>query len=348
MQRFAIEPLKEFIVGVFRRAGVREDVADLTGTGLVNASARGTDSHGIRLFPHYVRAVDGGRVNKSPDYRFDQTSPSTGRFDADHTFGHAAGIEAMRRAMHLAKGAGTGHVAVYNSSHNGAMSYYSLEAAEQGFIGMSCTHATSLMQTPGSNRPFFGTNPLSMAAPIEGEGPFCFDSAPTKITWNKVKQLKETNSQAPPQSGADASGRETTDPNEMTQLLPIGDYKGFGLTMMVDILCAMLTGMPAGKDISSMYGNPISDKRYLGQFYSALRIDVFQDPVVFKQRMKKLVTDARNEPRKKGVEQIMVPGDPEKIALADREKNGIPVEEYLVRDFQDIGKKFKMTFPRNL
>ena len=83
-------------------------------------------------------------------------------------------------------------------------------------------------------------------------------------TFNAVKAAAAAGKTLPPGLVADADGNETTDPTKAEQLLPIGDYKGFGLSMMVDILCAVLSGMPNGNNVSKMFGDPMSKKRELG------------------------------------------------------------------------------------
>ncbi len=97
----------------------------------------------------------------------------------------------------------------------------------------------------------------------------------------------------------------------------VGGYKGFGLAMMVDVLCALLTGMPAGRAIADMYKTPLSYKRYLGQFYLAIKVEAFQPLEVFKRRMMQLADDVRAEPRKSPDSAIMVPGDPEKRVMKE-------------------------------
>ena len=93
------EKLSVFIKSVLLKARVREDVAEYVTEGLVQTSLRGVDSHGVRLLPHYMKGVKGGRINPNPNYKFIQTFPSTGLLDADHTFGHAAGMEAVKRVV---------------------------------------------------------------------------------------------------------------------------------------------------------------------------------------------------------------------------------------------------------
>ncbi len=109
-----VETLRSFILSVLSKAGVRDDVAGYLADGLIQTSVRGIDSHGVRLFPHYLRGIKAGRINRNPKYQIKMTSASTGLLDADHTFGHAAAMEAAKKAMELAKESGAGHIAVYN------------------------------------------------------------------------------------------------------------------------------------------------------------------------------------------------------------------------------------------
>lgn len=303
--------------------------------GLVQTSLRGVDSHGIRLFPHYVKVVNAGRVNGHPQYQFHKGGESVGRLDADHTYGHAAGAEAMKYVLEMARRTGCGAVAVFNSSHFGAAAYCGLMAAEHDMIGISLTHADALMLSTGGIRAFFGTNPICVTAPVEGEGPFCLDMATTTITWNKVKMHRERNQPLAPGIAADGRGESTTDPHIAESLFPIGGYKGFGLGMVVDILCGLVSGMPFGREITSMYQTPLDQKRYLGQFYMALDVSKFQDAKMFKSRLKKYIDEIRREPPKDPSIPIMVPGDPEKKAFILRSREGIPVSSLELESFRD-------------
>jgi LDH2 family malate/lactate/ureidoglycolate dehydrogenase len=311
-RRYQADRVYAFVEQALLKSGVEESGAKATAKGLWQASLRGVDSHGIRLLPHYLQAVKGGRINPDPEFRFEQTSLSTGRLDADHGFGHAAGIIAMRHAMELTREAGSGHVAVRNSSHCGSMAYFALEACTDDMIGTAYTHATPKMRSANATRTFFGTNPVCMAAPMAEEGPFCYDGATTFMSANKIRVYGERGLELPLGCGADKQGIESTDPDQVAQLLPIGDYKGFGIAMMVDILSGLLTGMPAGDSVSDMFKDPMSERRHLGQFYGALRIDAFEDPERFKARLQGMADRIRREPRQDPEIPVVIPGDPEK------------------------------------
>ena len=336
------EKLRTFIKSVLLKANVRNDVAMYVTEGLVQTSLRGVDSHGIRLLPHYLNGVKGGRINPNPNYKFTRTSPSTGLFDADHTLGHAAGMEAAKKAIELANEAGTGHIAIFNSTHFGAASYCALEIANHDMVGMSFTNTDALVKTYAGKRPFLGNNPICFAAPCNGEEPFCLDMATSVITFNKVRQLREQKIPASPGVGANKDGIETTDPNEITMLLPVGGYKGYGLSMVVEILCGLFTGMPYGPHIPKMFEAPMSAKRFLGQFIIAMKIDCFQGKEVFKERLSMMIKELRNEPPLDKNVPVQVAGDPEKKNTEIRSKKGIPLKLPEYEAFKKISKEYNI------
>jgi len=323
--RVSADELRRFCLDLLIGCAVRTDVATDVAEGLVQASLRGVDSHGVRLLPHYLQAVKGGRLNPNPTYRFDRTASATGLLDGDHTFGHAAGMEAARRAVALAREAGTGFVAVYNSSHFGAAAYFALEIARHDMIGIASTSTDALIKTYAGTRPFVGNNPICLAAPCRGEDPFCLDMATSVMTFNKIRQLRDAGLPAPAGVGADRDGRETTDPDTISMLLPIGGYKGYGLSLMVEILCSLLSGMPYGPHIPKMFEAPLGQKRCLGHWIGAIRIDAFQPVETFKARLAEMLQELRAEPRGDPETPIQVPGDPEKREAEQRSRHGIPL-----------------------
>lgn len=332
--------LSRFIKGVLLKADVRDDVAEHLTKGLIQTSLRGVDSHGVRLLPHYLKGVKGGRINPDPKYKFRKTSASTGLLDADSTFGHAAGIQAAKYAVSLAAEAGTGHVAIYNSSHFGAAAYYALEIASNDMIGMAFTNTDALVKTYAGKRPFLGNNPIAVAVPLKDEEPFCLDMATSIVTFNKIRQLREAKVPAPIGVGANKDGIETTDADEITMLMPVGGYKGYGLSMAIEILCSLLTGMPYGPHIPKMFEAPMSEKRNLGQFVSAMRIDCFQDKDVFKERLSLMIKELRSEPAMDNDVPVQVAGDPEKMTALNRSRSGIPLTRIEYDAFKDLSKEY--------
>jgi ureidoglycolate dehydrogenase (NAD+) len=328
-RHLSADALKAAFATAFAQIGVRDNIARPVVDGLVGTSLRGVDSHGVELFPHYVAAVKGGRINPEPKFGWKQLRPAAAALDADHTFGHAAADAAMRRAIEMAREAGVACVSIGNSTHSGAAACSGLLAPEQGMIGLSFTGATPHVLYPGGRNPMIGPDPICFTAPMDGEEPFCLDMATTAMTFNGLKRLRQSGGQAQPGAGADSEGRPTTDPFEIVHLLPIGGYKGFGLAMMIDILCGLLSGMPVGPDVTPMYGNSISDKRRLGQFCMAIDIVAFEDPGAFRKRLRHYCDVMRNQAMRDESVEAMVPNDREKKSAAVRRRAGIPVSEAL-------------------
>ena len=337
--------IQTFINEILKKEGVDNFVAKCVSQGLVHASLRGVDSHGIRLLPHYLNGLKSGRINPKPDYKFRRTSQSTGTLDADDTYGHAAGMEAVKHAIELASEAGTGLIAVNKSSHFGAASYFALEISKHDMIGLSFTHSDSLIVPTAAKTKFLGNNPICFTAPCEGEDPICLDMATSKITFNKILQLREEGAVAPPGVGADINGNESEDPNQIVNLLPVGSHKGYGLSLMVEILCSLLTGVPFGPHISGMYNAPIEKKRNLGHFFMAIRIDSFQDLNLFKKRMKQLAEELRNMEPLNSDTSVQVAGDPEKAVSMERKTNGIPLRDVEVDFFTQFASEYSIPAP---
>ena len=331
MTTIRIKPkiLEQYFLKVLHENEVRADVSNHLVKGIIQASLRGIDSHGIRLFPHYLEGFKQGRLNKNPNYKFKKTGPATGVFDANHAPGHAAGMEGMKHAIKLAKSSGIGAVAVSNSSHFGVAAYFAFQAAKEDMIGLSFTHATAHVVPYNGNQPFLGNNPFCLVAPCADEEPFCLDMATTTATFNKVQTYAEKNKKLPPGWAVDKNGKETNNPSKVLSLLPIGGYKGFGLSMAIEILCSLLSGMQYGPNVTAMFDNLMSKKRNLGHFFIAINIANFIDPSIFKIRLQEMLNELRKEPND-GVGRVLAPGDLEKKTFKKRYVDGLIVNDELL------------------
>lgn len=341
MRHFNGEILARLMKETLEQLGVVPDSARHVVSSLVQTSLCGVDSHGINLFPHYCRAAKVGRVNLAPRMAFEKTADATEILDADHAFGHHAGAVAMGKAVELAKKAGMGAVSVRNSTHFGAAAYFGLMAAEQDCLGFAFTNADALVKAFGARDAFFGTNPICFTAPMEKEGPFCLDMATSLVSWNKINNYRRENREIPPHWAFDAEGKGVTDPHAARTLNPAGEYKGFGLGMMVDILCSVLAGSLISKDIMPMYAPPLdSTKRRLSHFFMAIDIARFSDPARFRRNLQGMVERIRvMEPLVAG-EAVMVAGDPEKKSFARRSIEGIPVDDVKYEEFLAVSAEF--------
>ncbi len=264
---------------------------------LVQTSLRGVDSHGINLFPHYCRAVDAGRINRHPSIKIDNTAAGTTVLDGDYGFGHHVGAVAIDTAVSRAADTGIAAVAVRHTSHFGAAAYFGLRAADRGCIGFAFTNADALVRAHNSLEHFFGTNPVCCCAPMADEDPFSLDMTTSLANWNKVNEARRVGRSIPADWAYDEHGNPVTDPNAAYSLAPAAGYKGFGLGMMVDILCALLTGGAFSKDIPGMYTTPLDVRRDLSHFFMAIDIGKFIPLDVFRRRLQEMADRIRALPR---------------------------------------------------
>lgn len=341
MMNIEYEKLKRFIYEVLISEGVDEFSSRSVSNGLSETSLRGTDSHGVRLFPHYLDSAINGRKNPKPNMVFSNKYPSYYTLDADNGFGHAAGFKAIDKAIEVADKNGICAVNVINSSHPGAMASFAIHAANQGMIAFAYTHADALIRAYGSNNKYFGTNPICMAAPRIESNPYCLDMATSKVPWNKVKIYRDNKDNLPENVAADELGMDTNNPFDAAMLLPTGGYKGHGLSSMVEILCAIIPGIPFGPHIPSMYGYDIKKPRHLGQHYMVIKTDVVSSHKDFISNLQSM-TDEVRALNSVSDTNVMLPGDPEIKCSNYRKKNGIPIDDTLFKFFTEISKKYKI------
>ena len=339
MKTFDHDPLKKLMYSTLENNGVCKDSCFHVSESVILTSLRGTDSHGITLYPHYNAIVLSGRIQKNPKFTYERRSPSIAVLDADEGFGHHAGIEAMNLAMDMASETGIGAVSVKNSSHFGAAQYFARMAPPRDMIGLSFTNAPTSVLAYSSTKPFFGTNPICMLAPMLNEEPFCLDMATSSMPSNKLLNHKRTGEPVKPDTVFDENGKTTTDPAKARYLGPYGGYKGFGLGMMVDIFCGMLAGGPLATEMINMY-TQLESSRNLSQFFMAIDIARFQDPLAFKTRLQHFADTIRNLPQAEGALPVMIPGDPEKKCMDERLVSGIPVDDPMYEKFLAIDPAF--------
>ncbi|HUW97153.1 MAG TPA: Ldh family oxidoreductase, partial [Anaerolineae bacterium] len=250
--------LKEFVAGVLAKMGVPVEDAVVSADVLVSADLRGIDSHGVARSRRYVQGLRDGVMVAGADIRVVHETPVTALLDGGAGLGQVVGVKAMRLAIHKAQQVGAGFVAVRNSNHYGIAGYYSMMALEEGLIGISMTNAATLVVPTFGKDAVLGTNPMSIAVPAGKERPFVLDMATSVITRGKLEEYERHEDPLPQGWATDSSGVPTADAHEVLHnlkdrlgggILPLGGageqmggHKGYGLALLVDILCGVLPG----------------------------------------------------------------------------------------------------------
>lgn len=357
---FDSEYLKEFTRQVFQRMGCPDNQALIAADCLNQADLRGVDSHGVARLSGYTRLWELRRLNATPDMKIIHETPSTAVLDGDLGLGLVTAPHAMQIAIEKAKTAGTGWVAVQNSNHYGIAGYHAMLALEHDMIGISLTNASPLVSPTFSKSRFLGTNPIAVAIPALTQPPFVIDMATTTVANGKLEVLQRKGEDAPLGWAQDKDGNPTTDAFALRKggsMLPLGGdrehggHKGYCLGAMVDIFSAVLSGANYGPWVPPFVAfleppaNPVGNG--IGHFLGAMRIDAFRPASEFKEHMDHWIKTFRNAEPALGHEKVLIPGDPERELTVERLKNGIPLQEQVVEDLFELGKKFDLVFRKS-
>lgn len=326
----AAADLEPRVEAVLRQIGTSEASLLAATKAMMHASMTGVDSHGVRLVIHYCTMLEGGRINKNPQLRFDSAATASTMLDGDDGLGHYAAYSAMDEACARAKTSGIAAVGVRRSSHFGAAGAYALAAAQAGFIGFATTNTDSMVPLFGGAKRFHGTNPLAFAAPMPGQNPWLLDMATSSIPMNRVFLYRSLDKALPDGVAADQSGIPVTDPHQAEMVLPLGGdnygYKGAALAGVATLLSAILTGTTLDPDFIPMVGSDdVSTPRNMGHFVFAIDPDHFAGRAMFEMGMSHYISALRSAPARDG-QAVMAPGDREWQVSAHRREHGIPVD----------------------
>lgn len=350
---FAASQLRQFTEQVFLGIGFSEADAQLAAKVLISADLRGVDSHGIARLAGYVRLYDHGRLNPSPTLRIVHQTPSTAVVDGDAGVGLVVGPKCMEIVIEKAEKVGSGWISVQNSNHFGIAGYHAMLALQHDMIGIAMTNAAPLVAPTFSLDKLLGTNPIAVAVPAHEEPPFVADFASTAVAYGKLEILQRKGLPAPHGWAQDAEGFITTDSNAVKNggaLLPLGSdrehgsHKGYGLGAIVDIFSGVLSGANYGPWVP-----PFATAGFMtaqegvgkgtGHFLGAMRIDGFRPAEDFKINMDRWIRRFRSAKAVEG-QQVLIPGDPERIIEAQRSQEGIDLLDPVVQSLEELGKRF--------
>lgn len=310
---------------------------------LAQTSLWGIDSHGIARLPHYLNRVAHGSILARPDIRIARTGPGTAQVHGGRGQGIVVAHRASALAIDLAREAGVAAVGVSDSSHCGAIGLYSRAAARQGLIGIAFTHSDSIAAPFGGHEPFFGTNPISLAFPRADGQPLCLDMATTAIPWNRVMNARRDGVSLPPGVALDARGDDCSDAHAARALRPLGGeeygYKGYGLAMMVELLCGPLNGNPFGPHISPMY-EALAQPRELGAFFIVIDPARFAGGAALAGIVAGMATELSHAP---GAPRM--PGEPEAEHEKERQRLGLPVPPALWDEMKVWSGRLRVALP---
>jgi L-2-hydroxycarboxylate dehydrogenase (NAD+) len=346
--------LKRFVVAALVQVGIAPRDAAIVAEVLVAADLRGIESHGVaRLVNFYVDRIRAGTLNPTPHVKVVRETETSILLDADNGLGHPAAKQAMEAIIAKAKVAGSAFATVRNSNHYGIAGYYAMLALEHDMIGISSTTSVRYAAPTFGKDVLLGTNPLAFAIPTAKEPPFVLDFATTTVPRGKIEVYERKGLPLKPGWAIAPDGLETDDAEIAMApgggLLPLGGFgtdsgghKGYGLGLLVDILCGVLSGGAFGTDLPVQADGPQPGK--VANFFAVFRIDGFRDPDAFKADMDAELRNFKDSQRAPGAERIYVAGEIEHERTLANRAAGVPIHAKVWASLEQLAGELGVAF----
>lgn len=344
--RVALPEMERFSRQSLAAVGADAQTVEAVTKALMHASTLGVDTHGFRLLPHYLRALSGGRVNRSPAPRIVGGAGGACVLDADNGHGALAAYKAVEIAVARAREFGIGAVAIRRSSHFGAAGTYATEIARQGMMGLAFCNSDAFVRLHGGAEKFHGTNPIAAAAPAEEGPPWLLDMATSSIPYNRVLLSQSIGVPLPENVASDAHGINVTDPATVAMLAPLGGalfgYKGAGLAGVSEILSTAFSDAPLSTELAPMMSDDMSTPRGLGAFVMALDPKAFAGATTFRAVISRYLAAIRQSDVA-AEQEVMAPGDREWREAESRRKIGLKLDETTLVSLGDFAREHSVT-----
>lgn len=337
------DKLYAFSLRAFEYIGLKVEDAKICADALLQSELRchPGQGQGVRRLRAYQERISKGWIDPNAGFEVLKESPALALINANNGLGSVIGRKAMLLAVEKAKVCGIGTVVVRGSTHYGSSAVHARVALEHSCIGIAYTNAGPEMAAWGGRTPVVGTNPWGIAAPTGADFPVVLDIALTTAGKGMMRYLAQEGKPMPTDWALTPEGEETDDPQTaMTgALLGIGQYKGYGLSLMTDVLTGVISGGAFGTA-------PYSDPAHLDVSHSFTAIDIswFMEPETFFARMQDLMHQIKASKLRPGFEAVYLPGEIDHLREVERRKQGIPLLKEHYDDLVALAKELELHF----
>ncbi len=345
MPHVAEADIRQFSISALQASGLAAANAEAVTEGLIQATKRGVTTHGVFRLPQYSQSLRSGVINAKADVSVLKRRGVTALVNADGGYGFLPSMMASDLAIEIAREHGVAVVGVRNSHHFGAAGIYTGRIAEAGLIGLATTTTRSNIAPSGGITAILGNNPISIAVPRrEPHRPIVLDMALSQVAMGRVRVAAANGQTVPEGWGYDVEGRATTDPNAILAngfLAAVGEHKGYGLSVMAEVLAGVLTGSPFGLG-SNNHDHP---KGGVGHFFLAIAPDFLREADDFHSDVEELVRQIKGSELATGSKGIFLPGEIEDIKSAQADRDGLIVSAELVGQLEALARELDVAVP---
>lgn len=330
------DTLKQLTSGILQAAGSEEREAAIVADHLVEANLCGHDSHGVGMLPTYIKNIGAGLLKPNIRPKLINDTGNLLLFDGQRGYGQVAAREAMHEAISRCRNTGLALMGLRNAFHIGRVGSYGEQSIAAALVSL---HFVSVVDHEPLVAPFggscgrYGTNPLCIAVPGSASSDaILLDMATSKIAVGKTRVALNQGLEVPAGGLLDAKGQPTCDPavvfaNPRGAILPFGDYKGYGLGLLCEILAGALTG---GGTIQPEWPR----RGGIVNHMLTILIDpgYFCEKPALEKEIEALIAYIRaTTPAEPGGE-VLIPGDPERRYRIQRGRSGIDIDEFTWRE----------------
>lgn len=253
--KMTAEEVHDLIAGALRRSKTSDANAASVADALLAAELAGQGGHGLRRVAAYTAQARSGKVDGFAVPKSAQTRPGTLAVDAANGFAYPALDLAIDWLPDAARSQGIAIAGIRRSHHCGVAGVPVERLAGRGVVALLFANSPGAMAPWGASHALFGTDPIAFAAPVEGAGPIVVDVSLSKVARGRIMAAAQKGETIPEGWALDAEGRPTTDPKAALSgtMVPLGDAKGTALALMVELLCAGLTGANYAYEATSFF-----------------------------------------------------------------------------------------------
>ena len=322
--RIPFETLQQELQRVLVKYGFTPERAHLSARLFAETDLDGVYSHGINRFPRLIQYIQKGYVQPTAEPTIKAKLGNFEAWDGQLGPGNLNAYQAMDRAIALAKKNGLGSVALRNTNHWLRGGSYGWQAANAGCIGICFTNTMANMPPWGGTLPALGNNPFIMAVPQSAGKHVVLDMAMSQFSYGKLQTYTEAGKELPVPGGYNAAGELTRNASEIQaseRALPIGFWKGAGLSLLLDLVAGMLAGGRTTADI-----NALPDEYGVSQVFICFDVNQMQDQSFTDNLIQNALNYLKASPLVKPNEEILYPGERVWHTRAENTRRGIPVD----------------------
>ena len=326
--RVSYSQLQHIFKGILLKNGFNEQKSELIARIFAANSRAGVYSHGLNRVPVFIKAVENGLIVPEAEPEVLSKNGSVEYWDGHLGPGMYIATLAMDKAISLSKEAGIGCVSVRNSNHWMRGGTYGWQAADSSCIGICTSNTIANMPPWGGREPRLGNNPLVIAVPRQ-QGHIVLDMAMSQFSYGKLQEYEINGRELPVAGGYDENGRLTTNPQQIKttqRTLPIGFWKGSGLSFILDVLVSALSG---GQSVGQITVG--GTEKGLSQFFLCIHA-----PHLTQSLIDEIIQYTKSSIPINNSEKIYYPGEKTLATRLKNERDGIPVNEEIWRQVLEM------------